>query len=234
MKRKDSIVYDLLINEIEDLEQSYVSSHVIPMLEEYAKVLLKDLECEILLAVQKNAKGEIYVIDIEPESFKPELDDELDDETPIDIVSDCPQPDNELPKGIVLTRKNSKEAENRYLRITFPDGIVFTGKSANNTFIKTLKKIGLSRVAEVGLDCAGTNLVDTRERIGDKTKRQRFVDGKWVFINLSNRRKVNLLLKLDKQLNLGLKIEAIDNPDPEDPIHIETYEIKNFSPKSDK
>ena len=63
MHRKNLRVQDELEDEIDDLEQSYISCHVMPKLEAYAKELLKDLECELLLAVKKEKNGEITVTD---------------------------------------------------------------------------------------------------------------------------------------------------------------------------
>ena len=47
LKRKHLKVQDELEDEIDDLEQSLITSKIIPELEQYAKTLLNDLECEV-------------------------------------------------------------------------------------------------------------------------------------------------------------------------------------------
>lgn len=63
LKRKHLKVQDELEDEIDDLEQSLITSKIIPELQEYTKTLLKDLECEVYLAVKKDANGDVEVND---------------------------------------------------------------------------------------------------------------------------------------------------------------------------
>ena len=63
LRKKHLKVQDELEDEIDDLEQSYISAHIVPKLEAYAKELLKDIECKLLLAVKKDGNGEITVTD---------------------------------------------------------------------------------------------------------------------------------------------------------------------------
>ena len=63
LKRKHLKVQDELEDEIDDLEQSLITSKIIPELEQYAKILLNDLECEVYLAIKKDAKGDVLVGD---------------------------------------------------------------------------------------------------------------------------------------------------------------------------
>ena len=61
LKKKNLNVQEELEDEIEDLEQSYITSKIIPQIETYAKDLLKDLECEVYLEVLKEANGKVRV-----------------------------------------------------------------------------------------------------------------------------------------------------------------------------
>lgn len=61
LKRKHLKVQDELEDEIEDLEQSLITSKIIPELEQYAKTLLNDLECEVYLAIKKDVNGVVEV-----------------------------------------------------------------------------------------------------------------------------------------------------------------------------
>ena len=63
LKRKHLKVQDELEDEIDDLEQSLITSKIIPELEQYAKTLLNDLECEVYIAIKKDTNGDVEVND---------------------------------------------------------------------------------------------------------------------------------------------------------------------------
>ena len=63
LKRKHLKVQDELEDEIDDLEQSLITSKIIPELEQYAKTLLNDLECEVYFAIKKDSNGAVEVND---------------------------------------------------------------------------------------------------------------------------------------------------------------------------
>ena len=223
LKKRGLLVHEELEEDIEDLEQSCISSHVIPKLEAYAKELLKDLECEILLAVKKDQNGEItvtdeFVLDEMPPVPYPEEETPAEEEAPnveeepvveeaTEIVA---EPAEEIfPRGIVLTMRNRYQVTGHDLRVTFPDGVVYVGRNTKETFIKTLRKLGLDRIPAVGLYCAGYNLVDSRRRLDPNHIWQEQVGNKWIYINISNIRKVEFLLRISNYYDLNLKIEAI-------------------------
>ena len=111
--------------------------------------------------------------------------------------------------AILLDKSNKDEAQSRDLRITFPDGTVYDGKNSKDTFINALKKIGLHRIPEVGIMCAGYNLVDTRQRTDGNRVWQEQVEGKWIYIYFSNPTKVDYLLRIAEFHKLNLTIEAV-------------------------
>lgn len=203
LKRKHLKVQDELEDEIDDLEQSLITSKIIPELEQYAKTLLNDLECELYLVVKKDASGNIEICD----------DSGCVMEQPAQIVPTKQvtpktiQTTNSLG-AILITSHNIQDVKGRDMRITV-NGRVFQENNAIQTYIEALKFIGLDEVAKVGIVCAGYNLVDSRQRLDGGKRWQQQEGNKWVYVYFSNETKVNYLMQIADFLNLNIKIEAI-------------------------
>ena len=202
LKRKHLNVQDELEDEIEDLEQSLITSKIIPELEQYAKTLLNDLECEVYLAIKKDSNGAVEVNDelsCTPTNFT---------KRPIQQQNPLPAP-VQLPLGdILITSQNIQEVQGRDMRITV-NGKVFQERNAIQTFIEALKFIGLDEVAKVGIMCSGYNLVDTRQRLDGGRRWQQQEGDKWVYVYFSNPTKAQYLFQIAEYLKLNIKIEAI-------------------------
>jgi hypothetical protein len=202
LKRKLLKVQDELEDEIDDLEQSLITSKIIPELEQYAKTLLSDLECEVYLAIKKDANGAV------------EVNDELSC-TPTNFTKQSIQQQNPQPapvqspsRAILITFYNIQEVQGRDMRITV-NGKVFQERNAIQTFIEALKFIGLDEVAKVGIMCSGYNLVDTRQRLDGGRRWQQQEGDKCVYVYFSNPTKAQYLFQIAEYLKLNIKIEAI-------------------------
>ena len=94
------------------------------------------------------------------------------------------------------------------LRVTFPDGTVIWHRQAIDTFIETLRKIGLDRIPQLGIEHMGYNLVGKIKR---PTRPgciwQHECDGWLIYSNISNQTKIEHLENISYTLHLGLKIE---------------------------
>ena len=202
LKRKHLNVQDELEDEIEDLEQSLITSKIIPELEQYAKTLLRDLECEVYLAIKKDANGDVEVNDelsCTPTNFTKQ---------PIQQQNLQPAPVQSPSRAILIASQNIQEVQGRDMRITV-NGKVFQERNAIQTFIEALKFIGLDEVATVGIMCSGYNLVDTRQRLDGGRRWQQQEGDKWVYVYFSNTTKVNYLMQIADFLKVNIKIEAI-------------------------
>lgn len=95
--------------------------------------------------------------------------------------------------------------------VEFPDGTVVQRSNAKETLVATLRVIGLNRVAAFrGCTFAGIPLV-TRTRRGDgDNKWQEEVDGWYVYVNMSNQRKIDVLHMLSDEFGLGLVAKSED------------------------
>ena len=96
------------------------------------------------------------------------------------------------------------------MRVTFPDGTVIWHRTAIETFIEALKKIGLERVHKVGIYHGGGkyNVVGKEKRPPKpNTIWQHEVDGWYIYSNISNEKKAEDLQRISDHYRLGLKIE---------------------------
>ena len=96
--------------------------------------------------------------------------------------------------------------------VEFPDGVKIAEKNAVETFIKSLQKIGLSKVQQhAGIIIQGYNLVsDVKRPPEGKTKTwQHYVDGKYIYTKLSNRDKKVYLYEIAEKLGISIKIYDI-------------------------
>ena len=119
------------------------------------------------------------------------------------IVQDLPS----FSDIILITPQNVQEVQGRDMRITV-NGKVFQERNAIQTFIETLKYIGLDEVAKVGIICKGYNLVDTRQRVDGGQKWQQQEGNKWVYVYFSNPTKAKYLFQIADFLKVNIKIEA--------------------------
>ena len=95
------------------------------------------------------------------------------------------------------------------LRVTFSDGIVIEDKKAKITFTKTIQKIGLMRVRNLGIAFCGVPIVSNTldKKYG---KAQVPVEGGlYVMTHSSTHDKKKQLDKISRELDLGLKVEEI-------------------------
>lgn len=92
--------------------------------------------------------------------------------------------------------------------VTFPDGKVFNYNKAQWTFIESLKHMGLERAARYTKEkFKGFPLVGKQQRVTPNGQQwQKFVDGWWIYINMSNERKVQCLQGVAAMLNIPIVI----------------------------
>ncbi|MDD6890233.1 MAG: hypothetical protein PUD39_08240 [Bacteroidales bacterium] len=95
--------------------------------------------------------------------------------------------------------------------VHFADGKVVKEKSAQRTMIEALRYMGLERASHFNETFKGYPLVGKKQRISDDGyKWQWFVDGWWVYTNLSNIRKIKCIKGIGKMLNIPLNVVLED------------------------
>lgn len=202
LKRKNLKVHEELEDEIENLEQSYITSKVMPELKSLAQNLLNDIECELSISISKKADGTICISDdcLQPSAIHSETKPAVPQSQAVTTGS--------ASQTTIITESNIAEAEGHDLRIIV-NGTIIQEKNSIQTFIAALKHIGLDRIPQVGITCSGYNLVDTRQRKDGNRKWQQEEDGKWIYIYFSNTTKVKYLFKIAECLKEKIQIEAI-------------------------
>ena len=117
----------------------------------------------------------------------------------------------------------TKHVENftKGLRVTFPDGTVICKKTAIDTMIAVLQKVGLERIPQVGITRNGYNLVGKVKRPTAPGRIwQHECDGWYIYSNMSNDTKAADLQIVSDYYNLSLKIEKGKPDTPPEELHI--------------
>lgn len=106
-----------------------------------------------------------------------------------------------------MTRSYSPRSESIGFTVRFPDGTEVQRKNAKETMIATLKVIGMHKVAAFrGRLFKGYPLVSRNQRTDVDFKCQEYVDGWYVYTNMSNDTKMDMLRQISDELRLGLHI----------------------------
>lgn len=91
--------------------------------------------------------------------------------------------------------------------VDFLDGKVICENNAQKTMIEALRYMGLERASKYDETFSGYRLIGKTQRVTDDgNKWQRYVDGWWIYIILSNERKIKCLEGVAKMLNIAIKI----------------------------
>lgn len=224
LQRKNLRVPSMIEDEIKELEQSCIPYVILPKLQEYVQVLLQGIDCKIAISIIKNESGQIAVDLLDdvitelieepkgcPDSKCIEENTETNEPESVKEKLEKTEQQTISPDAIIVNEYNAQEAEGRNLRVTFSDGTVFEETMAINTFLKTLRKIGLDKIPEVGILCNGQyNLVDKNKRTDGNQTWQILVDGYYVYKYFSNSYKVKYLCHISDYHGLNLKIEAVN------------------------
>lgn len=107
-------------------------------------------------------------------------------------------PEKEKPQSVAETN-----AEGSTFGVTFADGSYIEGDSSYETFLLTLKKIGLVRIPDVGITYGNINLVSVMEKDADK---QIKIDGVYVYKNLNDEQMMNALQQISDYYYMDLEI----------------------------
>lgn len=201
-------VDDKLLKAADDLEEKIIKEEILPSLSQNIEPLLNEIQRDLVLVVEYHPGDPISVA----LSRKVKISEIVDAKqlTPSServskpVTSDSPA----LPPE---PHEPTKHIENvtKGMKVTFPDGTVIWHRQAIDTFIDTLKKIGLERIPPVGIEHGnGFNLVDNRKR---KTEVGRIwqheCDGWYIYSNISNKTKRDDLQKISDFYRLNLTIE---------------------------
>lgn len=192
----------------DELEEQLIKSEILPTISKDIEPRLSQIQRELVLVVEYKP-GEPVSVAL---SRKTNITKMLNAKTLTQIGS-SPVKSNETVKP-AEPHAPTKHIENttKGLRVTFPDGTVIWHHAAINTFIETLRKIGLERIPSVGIFHGGGryNLVSKDKRpVKPGCIWQHESDGWYIYSNISNLKKVEDLKIISQHFKLGLKIEEM-------------------------
>lgn len=183
------------------LEEEIIKDDILPVLTEQIEPALKQVQRELVLVVEY-IPGEDLKVHL---SRKRNITEILTDAVEIS------------PKRTVnRTATDIVRAHSIGFTVRFKDGYVVSNTKAKDTFIGALKHMSLERVSTfTGRTFAGFPLVGKKQRVTeDRLKWQDLIDGWWVYINMNNDTKMNVLRQVAKHLNISIDIIVDGQPIP--------------------
>lgn len=97
------------------------------------------------------------------------------------------------------------------LRVVFPDGETLCFTSSKETFIQTLRKIGIDRLSTVDIMADGAPMITQTINPKHQKQMETLCDGWYVNIGGSTHTKYMRLKSISEKLNLGLIIDKSDD-----------------------
>lgn len=193
-----------VISQINEAEENIIRNEILPIIGKDIEPTLSQIKRDLVLVVEYHP-GEAISVAL---SRKAKISEIIDAKT-LTPNSSKPVSSSEKPAS-VEPHVPTKHIENptKGLRVTFPDGTVIWHKTAINTFVDALRKVGLDRISKVGIEHGGYNLVgkDKRPVVPGRVW-QHEVDGWYIYSNISNESKAEDLKKISKFYKLGMKVE---------------------------
>lgn len=197
-------VDDKLLKAADNLEEKIIKEEILPSLSQNIEPLLSEIQRDLVLVVEYHP-GEPISVAL---SRKAKISDFIDAKQLTPKNSTPVKSDEKVEP--VTPHEPTKHVENptKGLRVTFPDGMVIWQRAAIDTFIESLRKIGLNRIPQVGIMHSGYNLVSKEMRpvVPDRVW-QHQVDGWYVYTVLNNKMKIDDLTRISDFYHLGLVIE---------------------------
>lgn len=197
-----------VLQQVEALEEDIIKEEILPALSNDIAPRLKPIRRDLVLVVEyhpgepisvklsrkMNVAKALEAKQITPASPKAG--------TPVSAPATTP---------IVEPHESTKQVVNhtKGLKVTFRDGTVISERTANNTLIRVLQKIGLAKVASADIKHGGGyGLVSKTMRPPEAGRTwQHQVGEYYVYTNTNNQQKKDDLRKLSDMLDLGLVIE---------------------------
>ena len=197
--RKEGVSTEDLEQKVGSLEEDIIKKEILPVVTQTIEPALKQVQRELVLVVDYHP-GEPISVSLSRKANIAELIDAK-------LLEQDPQVEHK--DGIKRRKPVERINEKTILRVTFPDGTVIEDKKAKITFTRTIQKIGLIRVRNVGIAFCGVPIVSNTldKKYG---KAQVPVEGGlYVMTHSSTHDKKKQLDKIAKELGIKLKVEEI-------------------------
>ena len=193
-----------VLQQVEELEEGIIVEEILPALGKDIAPRLEPIKRDLVLVVEYNPGEPIRVA----LSRKAKIS-EMSGAKVLTPRSSTPVKSDEDPVE-PTPHEPTKRIENvtKGMKVTFPDGTVIWHRAAIDTFIDTLRKIGLERIPALGIEHGGYNLVSKEKRPTVPGRIwQHECDGWYIYSNISNGQKAEDLKRISDYYHLGLRIE---------------------------
>ncbi len=197
--RKEGVSTEDLEQKVGSLEEDIIKKEILPVVTQTIEPALKQVQRELVLVVNYHPGEPISVSLSRKANIAELLDAKLLEQDP------------QVEHRDGTKRKNPVERinEKSVLRVTFPDGTVIEDKKAKMTFTKTIQKLGLMRVRNLGISFCGVPIVsNTLDKKYGKTQVP-VEGGLYVMTHSSTHDKKKMLDKIAIRLGIKLIVEEI-------------------------
>lgn len=195
-----------VISQINEAEENIIREEILPIIGQDIEPTLSQIQRELVLVVEYRP-GEPISVAL---SRKTKIS-QIVDAKPIvanprklskPVKSDDPATAQEPHEPTKYVTNHTKG-----LRVQFPDGTVVCNRTAIDTEIDVLHRIGFERAAKVGITYSKWPLIGKKKRPTEAGKVwQHEIDGWYIYSNTSNERKKADLKAISDYYNLGLII----------------------------
>jgi len=206
LREQNLPIDDKLLKAADNLEEKIIKEEILPVLSQNIEPQLSEIQRELVLVVEYHP-GEPLSVSL---SRKTKISEIIDAKTltPRSNVPVSEKKDYNTKELHTQTKKI--ENHTKGMRVTFPDGTVIWHNSAIDTFVAALSKIGLERVAGLGIEHGGYNLVSKEKRKVEPGRVwQHEINGWYVYSNISNKQKIADIMRISDYYHLSITIDEI-------------------------
>ena len=105
-----------------------------------------------------------------------------------------------------IFRQRTKPREK--ISVTFPDGTIIKTKKVVDTFLETIRKIGVEEVRALHISRSSLELISPTKYSGSISYAQHKVGSYWVMVTISTPEKFKVLEEINRRLNLNLRLNT--------------------------
>ena len=173
------------IKAIAMMERQYLSEEVIPQVTKEMEPLVNQMH----------------------NKFKLEITYSQENGLDIQVVDKRPVQENLFTSTVVAPKRQRKYI----IRVVFPDGHAFCSKTVWETLMEVIKYAGAERVRNLNINRIGDNLVTTRLHSNPtyRIAQKEIEPGLYVSTLSTTDEKYEEIRKINRELNLGLRIEKV-------------------------
>lgn len=194
---------ELLKQEAAKLEEDLIRQEILPTLTDKIEPALAQVQRELVLVVD-------YVPGL---PLKVSLSRKRNI---TDVLTDAVEISPKRPH--VVTATEITRSASTPFRVEFADGHTCTG-NGKDTLIEALKHMKLPRVARFeDRTFAGFPLVGRKQRVTDDAKKwQECVDGWWIYTNMNNNTKIEMIRRVADYLGISVNVFSLEQTSTEKP-----------------